>query len=363
MSLAPKERVPLAPRTTLEVGGPARYWLDAPDTGTVVQALGWARQRDIAVQVLGAGSNVVISDRGLDALVLRVRKSELVVRRDGPSLFVRAGAGVVWDDLVRRAVEQGGGGVECLSGIPGDVGAAPIQNVGAYGQEVAQTIETVHLVERSTGKETSLPRDECGFGYRHSLFKAEAQHRYVIVGVDFRLPRGRAPTVDYPDLRRAVEQSGETPTLTHVREAVLRLRRCKSMLVDRSDENRRSVGSFFVNPTLTRAELAEVERRAARRLAAGQSVPQHPAADGLTKVPAAWLIEHAGMPRGTVRGRVGLSTRHTLAIVNRGGATAADIVGFAGEIRARVRDCFGVALTPEPQLLGFEPAELAALVD
>jgi UDP-N-acetylmuramate dehydrogenase len=225
-----------------------------------------------------------------------------------------------------------------------------MQNVGAYGQEVSETIERVDAIERATGERVSLTRDACAFGYRDSVFKRGADGRYVVVRVCFRLEPSGRPSVRYAELERIL--AGAPLSLNGVRDAVLALRRSKSMVIDHSDENRRSAGSFFLNPVVDKAQ--------AEAIAEG-GMPRYPVDAERVKLSAAWLIEHAGMPKGTTRGRVGLSSRHSLAIVNRGGATAADIVGFAAEVRARVREHFGVTLVPEPRLLGFEPSEAAPL--
>jgi UDP-N-acetylmuramate dehydrogenase len=361
MGLRVEEQVPLAAHTTLGVGGPARLWVEATCIAEVRQALELAGERALPLIVLGAGSNVVIADRGLDAVVLRPRIRTLALRRETGDLWIRAGAGVDWQALVDRAVSEGAGGVECLAGIPGEVGAAPVQNIGAYGQEIADTLVSVHAVDRNTGAETELHREECGFGYRDSRFKSAAKDRFVIVGVELRLPLGAPPKVTYPELERALAATKAAPSLASVCRAVVELRRAKSMVLDDADENRRSAGSFFVNPTLTSSAFTELRELAAAVLAPGETVPHHRVGPDAIKVPAAWLIERAGLVKGTRRGPVGLSTRHTLAVVNRGGATAQQIVAFAAEVRARVRDRFSVTLSPEPQLLGFEPRQLEPL--
>ena len=346
--MTPREQVSLADYTTLAVGGRARFFFDAQDREALTEALAWAHERQLPIEVLGGGSNVLIADRGIEALVVRIRDATIHV--EGESVSV--GAGMRWDDLVAWSVAEGRSGLECLSGIPGDVGAAPMQNVGAYGQEVSETITRVDIIERASGNALSLDPDACAFGYRDSVFKRSAEGRYVVVRVVFRLRTNGAPTVRYPELQRAVS---DAPTLSEVRSAVLALRRGKSMVIDPDDDNRRSVGSFFLNPVVLEADADRVSS-----LEAG--LPRYPAAGGV-KLSAAWLIERAGLPKGTTRGPVGLSTRHSLALINRGGATSAQVIAFAAEVRARVRDHFGVALVPEPRFLGFEPHELRPLFD
>ena len=365
-TLAPREQVPLSARTTFEVGGAARYLLEVAGDDEVRRALAWAEEHGLPVELLGGGSNVLVADRGLEALVLRVGGRQLRAEPSGDHLLVEVDAGLPWDDLVSWAVAAGASGIECLAGIPGDVGAAPIQNIGAYGQEVGSVLERVHLIARDDGRELDLDHDGCQLGYRDSLFKGAAAGRYVVTRVRLRLRPDGPATVAYAELSRGLGDA-EEPSLKQVRDTVLALRRAKSMVLDPSDVNRRSAGSFFVNPTLPIVEVETVAERVAERLGERAAMPRYPAAADASgervKLSAAWLIERAGMERGWGRGPVGLSTKHTLAIVNRGGATAAEIVAFAAEVRARVRETFGVTLTPEPRLLGFEPEELAPLLD
>jgi UDP-N-acetylmuramate dehydrogenase len=364
MALTIREHVPLGARTTLGVGGPARWFAEAEDEASVVEALSWARDRGLATLVIGGGSNLLVADRGVLGLVLRVRIRGITATPEGDAIRVDAAAGEPWDDLVALAVSRGWAGIECLSGIPGDVGATPIQNVGAYGQDVSETITNVRAIERSTLGAIDLDPLACGFGYRSSVFKREARDRFVLTRIRFALRPGGAPTLCYAELTQQLTlQRKASPSLADVRSVVLALRRGKSMLFDPTDENGRSAGSFFMNPTLSAEAWAEVEARieASGVLGSGESVPRFLAADGRIKLPAAWLIERAGFKRGAGEGRVGLSTRHTLAIVNRGGATASEIVAFAKRVRAGVRERFGVELHPEPVMVGFTPGELEGL--
>lgn len=313
--------------------------------------------------LLGGGSNVLVADQGLDALVLRAAIRGVRHEMDGDRMLVTAGAGERWEELVERAVAEGWAGIECLSGIPGDVGAAPIQNIGAYGQDVSETIARVRVMDRSSREVTELESAACGFGYRDSIFKREAKDRYVVTAVTFALRLGGGPAVRYAELARKLKDAAGTgiePSLSTVRQAVLELRRSKSMLLDPSDENGKSAGSFFMNPTLDADAFQEAKARidAAGVVGPGEIVPTFPAAGGRVKLPAAWLIERAGLQKGFGDGRVGLSTRHTLAIVNRGGATASEILAFALQVRTAVLRKFGVALVPEPVLLGFTKEEL-----
>lgn len=355
--------MPLAPWTTFGVGGPARWFVEAHREAEVSAALGWARAQGLPVLVLGGGSNLVVADRGVEALVLRVRVGGVRAERRGDAMIVEAGAGEVWDDLVARAVAAGWAGIECLAGIPGDVGATPIQNVGAYGQEVAETIVGVRAVERASGKIVEMDGAACGFGYRDSVFKREAKDLLVVTRVTFALRPGGAPSVRYAELARQLASS-PSPSLAEVRATVLALRKGKSMLLDPGGENGQSAGSFFMNPTLDDAALARVSARVAEAgvLEPGEAMPAYPAGTGRTKLAAGWLIERAGFGKGAGEGRVGLSTKHALAIVNRGGATALEIVAFARRVKDGVRERFGVELHAEPVLVGFRDDEVRGLV-
>jgi UDP-N-acetylmuramate dehydrogenase len=355
--VTPQENVALAPQTTLRVGGPARYFAALEELDDVARALAWAAERDLPVEVLGGGSNVLIADRGLNALVIRVRADRITPLGSGR---VDVDAGVCWDAFVAWAVARDEAGVECLSGIPGDVGAAPMQNVGAYGQEVSETIEQVVAIDRLSGEQVVIEADACAFGYRDSVFKHAAAGQYVVVRVRFRLTPGGPAKIVYPELERAIDGDRSLAT---VRETVVQLRRKKSMVLDERDDNRRSAGSFFVNPTLEPNVFAELQQRVTAELGEDHGLPSYPAVGGLTKVPAAWLIERAGMGKGTRRGNVGISSKHSLAIVNHGRATASELVAFAAEVRRTVRGRFGVTLTAEPRLLGFDSDETRALVD
>jgi UDP-N-acetylmuramate dehydrogenase len=340
----PQTAVALAPLTTLGVGGEARFFVDAHDVASVRDALAWAKQRGVRTRVLGGGSNVVVADEGFDGLVLRPALRGRVFDDAGETVTLAVSAGELWDAVVEDSVARGLQGLECLSGIPGWAGATPIQNVGAYGQEVAETIERVDVLDRNTLEPRSLPADQCGFAYRDSRFKSEAPEGYVVVGVQFRLRRGAPPSVRYAELARHLAESGiERPTLAEVRRAVLLLRGKKSMLYDTDDPNGRSCGSFFTNPVVSPDTADSVET-----ISGDASMPRYPQADGRVKLAAGWLIERAGFEKGARRGRVGLSTKHALAIVCHDGARASDVLAFADAIRAGVKERFGVTLELEP---------------
>jgi UDP-N-acetylmuramate dehydrogenase len=339
--------VRLAPYTTLRLGGPARAYTEARSEDELVEIVAEADRAGEAVLVLGGGSNLVVSDDGFDGLAVRVTGAGVRVGADGERVLVTAEAGEDWDALVARCVAEGWSGVECLSGIPGLVGSTPIQNVGAYGQEVAQTIVGVRVHDRVAGLTRDLTAAECGFAYRHSSFK-EDPGRHVVLAVTYALRRSElSGPVAYKELavRLGVEIGARVP-LADARAAVLELRRGKGMVLDPADPNTRSAGSFFTNPILTTAEAADLERRA----------PGHPRwdmPDGSIKVPAAWLIENAGFPKGYEKGAVRISTKHTLALTNPSGvATTRDLLALAREVREGVREKFGVLLVNEPVMVG-----------
>lgn len=315
--------VSLAPLTTLRLGGPARELVHCESAVELVEAV---RPGDL---ILGGGSNVVLPDAGVDRVVL-------VRNRGIDGLTVQAGED--WDTLVAALLEQGYVGLEALSGIPGTVGAAPIQNIGAYGAEVAAGIASVRALDRASGVVVDLPAAACGFAYRHSAFKA-APDRWLVLAVTFALARGElSAPVRYAELATALGvEVGDRAPAGLVREAVLTLRRRKGMVLDPADPDSVSAGSFFTNPLVT---------------VAPDGAPSWPDPSGLVKVSAAWLIEHAGFAKGWGVGPVGLSTKHTLALVNRGGATTADLLAVARTVRAGVRDRFGIELVNEPVIVG-----------
>jgi UDP-N-acetylmuramate dehydrogenase len=343
-----REHVPLAPFTTLGLGGPARYFVECGDEGSLRAALAYGAERRVPVYILGGGSNVVFLDAGFPGLVIRITIGGIEFRNT-PSPEVSAGAGVDWDEVVRGTVERGWTGIECLSGIPGTVGGTPIQNVGAYGQEIAETLREVVCLDRHTLERRSFTAAECGFGYRDSRFKRDDRGRWVVLEVTLRLARDRVPALRYPELRDAVARadvSGEGSTadrLRLIRNTVLALRRGKSMVLDPADPNTRSVGSFFMNPVLTRDAYAALQRRSEG------PIPTFPAGAGV-KVPAAWLVEHAGFPKGYRDGGVGVSSRHALALVNFGG-TSAQLLALAERIVQAVEQRFGVRLVLEPEVV------------
>jgi UDP-N-acetylmuramate dehydrogenase len=344
-----QENIPLAPLTTFQVGGLARYFVIANTADEVREAVEYARERHLPLFILGGGSNLVISDSGWPGVVLKVGITG-VTHHHGSSVVFDVGAGEEWDWLVAFTVSHQCAGLECLSGIPGNVGGTPVQNVGAYGQEVSETIESVEALDLKSLEVVTLTKEDCGFHYRTSIFNTTERGRYVILRVNYRLKfRGEAK-LHYADLKKYFAGWAIPPTLAQVREAVREIRASKGMLIRPDDEDCRSAGSFFKNPVLTAEEHALLEKKAAER---GLKVPSYPALEAQRKVSAAWLVEHSGFAKGYSNGTVGISRKHALALVNRGGAKAADIIAFKDEIQDRIEEIWGVRLQPEPVFVGF----------
>lgn len=339
--------VPLAPRTTLGVGGPARRLVRVTSIDELREALRDASAAGDRVLILGGGSNLVVGDAGWDGLAIAMGIEGVDVVEDGEHATVTAGAGVVWDSLVGTLVDASLAGCECLSGIPGLVGATPMQNVGAYGQEVADTIIRVRVLDRASGELVDFTPEQCGFAYRTSVFKGSA--RWIVVEVEFRLPKSATSRpIKYAELAKSLGvPEGSTAPLGDVRERVIQLRRGKGMVVDAADPDSRSAGSFFMNPLVDPAVVSTLQAR----LPVGTVVPTFAAPDGKTKLSAAWLIERAGFTKGFARGQAAISNKHALALVNRGRATATEVLALAREIQDRVRDKLGIDLHPEPVIV------------
>ncbi len=347
-----KQFIQLAQLTTLQVGGPARWFTEIHNDPELIEALEFASRESLPVLILGGGSNLLISDAGFPGLVIRIDIRG--IEWNEQSGAVTAGAGEPWDALVEAAVERNLAGIECLSGIPGLVGGTPIQNVGAYGQEVSRTIRSVRGYDRKEGRFVELSNAECGFQYRASIFNTTERGRFIVLSVTYQLePNGR-PRILYPDLQGYFADRSEPPSLSEVRRAVLEIRHAKGMVIDPDDPDSRSAGSFFKNPVVSKEEFAVIEAKCRTRGLIGESeaVPNFPAGEGAVKIPAAWLIEKAGFAKGYRRGRAAISSKHTLAIVNLGNATAAEILDLAEEIRGRVEATFGIRLQPEPLITG-----------
>src|SRR5271167_3584694 len=355
-----QEEIPLAPLTTLRVGGRARYFAELKREDEVREAVQFAKNRDLPLFILGGGSNLVVADSGWPGLVLRIAIGGTATPTTdgaGNAVLFSVGAGVDWDDFVAQTVVQNCTGIECLSGIPGSVGGTPVQNVGAYGQEVADTIESVRALDlhardsRAPDKEDRivvLPKPACGFRYRTSIFNTTERGRYIILRVNYRLKRGGAPSLKYDDLQkyfaeRVVMNSTEKkmPSLAEVREAVREIRRSKGMLIVAGDEDCRSAGSFFKNPILTEAAFEDLAARAAAK---GLEIPSYPALDAQHKISAAWLVEHSAFSKGYVAGAAGVSHKHALALINRGEAKASDIISLKDQIQNGVQGAWGILL-------------------
>lgn len=346
-----QENIPLAPLTTLQVGGPAKFFAEASSEAEVREAVAFARARRLPLFVLGGGSNLLISDQGWLGLVLKIAFPGIIEERtENGKIIFAAGAGEVWDNFVARSVARNCAGVECLSGIPGSVGGTPVQNVGAYGQEVAETITAVRALDLESGDLREFTNQECGFTYRTSVFNTFARGRYAVLAVSFALTPGGAPAVRYADLQKHFAGRLLPPTLAETREAVRQIRASKGMLIVPGDDDCRSAGSFFKNPVLDAGQFAEVARAAAQR---GLQIPSYPALTEHRKISAAWLVEHSGFAKGYHQGNAGISRKHALALINRGGAKAVEIFELQEAVRQRVQEIWSIHLQPEPVFLGF----------
>ncbi|CAM2066369.1 UDP-N-acetylmuramate dehydrogenase [Sulfidibacter corallicola] len=339
-----RENVPLAPLTTLGIGGPARYFGQARTTTDLVEMITWARNHRLPFFLLGGGSNLVFDDTGFPGLVIALAMKGIEYRQNNQNrdVEVTAAAGELWDDFVAEAVARNLAGIECLSGIPGLVGAAPIQNIGAYGQEVSQTITEVEILNLETMQVESWDNARCAFAYRDSVFKGAWRDRAVVLSVRFNLRRNGKATVTYPDLTKRLPKDA---SVAKARAAVLIVRGEKSMLADPTDPNARSCGSFFTNPIL------DPEAYAAFQTRCREPHPAYAQDDGRVKLSAAWLIDHSGFKKGLVRGGVGLSQKHCLALINRGSGSSAEVIALKNEIQDGVLQRFGVRLEPEPLIL------------
>lgn len=347
----------LAEFTTLRLGGPARSFVIAQNAEQLTAAIGAVDAAGERLLVLGGGSNVVVADAGFDGHVVRIaNRGREYTRLDEQRVRLTVEAGEDWDDVVADSVRHGCGGIECLSGIPGLTGATPVQNVGAYGVEVSEVLESVDLLDRRTGEVRTVPARELGLSYRSSSLKpgsSQYSATAVVLRVRFVLSSDRlSAPIRYPELARVLDtEPGQRVDVCHARTAVLELRQRKGMVLDPEDHDTWSAGSFFTNPIVSEAELSEVLSRIEAHTGE-QSMPRFPAVNGV-KLSAAWLIEHAGFGKGYVGpgGRVRLSAKHTLALTNRGNASTSDLLLLAGEVRDGVRAAFGVSLVPEPVLV------------
>ena len=349
-----QENISLAPLTTIRIGGPARYFVEARDVGEAQEAVALARSRGLPLFVLGGGSNLVVADTGWPGLVLKIAIQGIdrsSASDEAGKVVFDVGAGESWDRFVSRSVMAHCAGVECLSGISGSVGGTPVQNVGAYGQEVSETIASVQGLDLRDGEVRELCREACGFGYRASIFNTSERGRFIVLRVRYALTPEGKPCINYADLKRHFAGRETSPDLNETREAVRHIRALKGMLLVEGDPDCLSAGSFFKNPVLSEDEHDALKvRAAARRL----DVPSYPALETHKKVSAAWLVEHSGFAKGYGMGRAGISSKHALAIVNRGGATAAEVLALKDQIQHRVEEIWGVRLEPEPVMVGFQ---------
>ncbi len=346
-----QENIALAPLTTLQVGGAARFFVEATNETEVREALTWAGSRGLPLFVLGGGSNLVVSDEGWPGLVLKIGILGIEEQPDQSRARFEVGAGESWDSFVAHAVIRNCAGIECMSGIPGSVGGTPVQNVGAYGQEAGDTILSVLALDMADMQTRAMAASDCGFSYRASVFNSTQKGRYILLRVTYELTPDGQPSIRYTDLQRHFSGWAQPPSLAQTRDAVRTIRATKAMLITPGDEDCRSAGSFFKNPVLSDGEYENLVTQATAR---NLQVPSYPMVSSQRKVSAAWLVEHSGFAKGFSFGRVGLSRKHALAIVNRGGATAADIFELKYMIEQRVREQWGVQLVPEPVFVGLE---------
>lgn len=349
-----REHVPLAPLTTLGVGGPARFFVSVSSQEDLIEAVRFADERSLPLFILVGGSNVVISDEGFSGLVIKMEMKGIETTVDGDHVFVRAGAGELWDGLVDYCVRQGLSGLECLSGIPGSVGAAPVQNIGAYGVSVAPCIYQVDVFDRASKEIRTLSAPECAFGYRDSIFKHPEGSCFIITHVTFRLQRSSHGVVpQYHDLLAQFRAETEAP-IADLRNAIVEIRAKKGMVVLPGYETFKSAGSFFKNPVVSQEQCTDTEK-ALMEYPDGACTPPWfwVQKDGQVKIAAACLLEASGFAKGYHEGSVGISPKHALAIINCGDARAADVVAFAEKIQQRVQQQFGIRLEPEAQYIGF----------
>jgi UDP-N-acetylmuramate dehydrogenase len=352
-----RENISLKSLTTFDVGGPARYFAAVYSGEDVFRALEFAKSRGVPVFVLGGGSNLLISDSGFPGLVVHNRIRGIESSPDGNRIIVSTGAGEEWPAFVDMCVASDWQGLECLAGIPGTAGASPAQNIGAYGQDVSAVITGVHAMEMDSGRSILFSSEECGFGYRTSIFSSEAAGRYIITGVDFSLAINGGPCLNYKELADRLDAEAE-PTLQKVRDAAIDIRADKGLLNDDLHESFKCAGSFFRNPIVSADAFSRIEERVSR--SGGCSNWAWPLEDGRVKISAACLIQSAGFVRGYRKGNAGISPLHSLILINCGGASAEEIVGFASDIRKKVMDEFGIILFPEVRLVGFPPDTLQA---
>lgn len=351
-----REHIALAPYTTFRVGGPARWFMEAASEAELTEAVEFARAKNVPLFVLGGGSNLLVADKGFPGAVVHVVNRGIREEMDGEYGIFTVAAGEDWDNFVSTVIARDFAGIECMAGIPGTVGGTPVQNVGAYGQEVASTINAVRALDRATLRMVDFSTANCQFGYRRSIFNSTSRDRYIVTEVGYRLRLHGAPHLAYKDLAEAFAGKPAAPKLTQVSKMVRSVRRKKGMLLVKGDKDCRSAGSFFKNPVVSESQLADISARVSKEAnLAGQAeaphIPHFAAEPGTVKLLAGWLIEHAGFTKGFAIGEAGISSRHTLALVNRGEATADEILTLRDQIRKRVLAQFGICLEQEPVYL------------
>lgn len=350
-----QKNISLADFTTFKIGGLARFFVEVKSIDELIAALSFAASEKLPVFVLGGGSNILVSDQGFIGLVIKIGLSGISVEEEDRSVvLVTAEAGEEWDNFVEFCVENDFAGVECLSGIPGLVGGTPIQNVGAYGQEASESIVSVQVFDRRDKEVETIRNSECGFEYRKSIFNTTEKDRYIVLRVTYRLKRAGTPKIVYADLKDRFND--RIPTLRETREAVLEIREKKGMRVRQGGFDAQSAGSFFKNPIISKESFEKI--RVTTEVNGFGNLPFYVVNDGYVKVPAAWLIENAGFAKGFRMGNAGLSTKHSLALSNQGGAAASEILDLKNVIEKQVKEKFGIELTPEPNFVGFTDASI-----
>ncbi len=350
-----QQNIPLAQFTTIQLGGKAKYFCSCATVAELQEALQFSQTKNLRAHILGGGSNTIFADEGFNGLVVKIDLKGISFVEDGDDIFVSVKAGEDWEKFVRTCVEKGFAGIECLSGIPGSVGATPIQNVGAYGQEVKDTIEEVKVINRETFEESLFSNADCQFSYRMSRFKLQDSGKYIVTEVVFRLKKNGRPTIVYPEVKKNIESQIQLSSLADgkesleaVRNIVLSLRRKKSMVIDPNDSNTKSVGSFFLNPIIGSEQLSVINQHW-KNNGDGTPMPTF-SSENKIKIPAAWLIEKSGFKKGYTKNGVGISDNHTLALVNRGG-TVHSLLALANEIQDGVEKVFGVRLELEANVI------------
>lgn len=340
-----RTQVPLRELTTMRVGGPVDYLVDVQSLDELKDVVHRVKTAGARLLPLGEGSNIIVVDEGVRGVAIRLQMADIDIIENDDGILVKVGSGLLWDALVEKMVEQGLGGIEAMSGVPGTVGASPVQNIGCYGQELSDTFVSLEAYDIEQEQLVTFNREQCQFSYRSSIFKTATDHRYIILSVTFKLYRTQRSAPRYPDVQAyLLEKRITTPTISDIRQAVLSVRHAKSMVLDESDPNTRSVGSFFTNPIVTVEQSNTL-------LQTYPDMPHYSLPDGMVKIPAAWLVERAGFVKGYTDGNVGISSRHSLAVINKGNATADEVISLGHAIESQVGKVFGIKLQREPQII------------